>query len=575
MQALSKDTISRIKESVSIVDVISEYVSLTPHGKNYFGICPFHDDNNPSMSVSPEKEIYKCFSCGATGNVFKFVQDFEKISFKEAVKKIADKAGIQVDIGQIKKTNTFPKLHEIYDLSLKFYINNINTKEAKEAKNYLKERQIDDETIKEFQIGLALKNNFSEIIKKKYSEDDIQKTGLSYKTDYGFNDLYHDRIMFPLYDLNGSVVAYSGRKYHKEDLENKELPKYINTRETAIFKKGHLLYNYHRAQNIARQKNEIIVMEGFMDVIRAHTIGIKNVVATMGTAVTSIQANLIKKMAKEVILCFDGDEAGKKASLACGQELLKSGISPKVIRLEENLDPDEYILKKGSKAFELKIKNATSFITFKLETLKENIDFKNPEDISLYITEVINELNKIDDDILRELLIKQVTKDVDIDEELIKSKLNIKIPKQKPRKNITIEKIDKYSLAQRNLLYHMLENSEVIKMYNNKVTYMPTKEYRMLAREISIFYKENGYISISDLIDYIEGDEGLSKTINEVEKANLKKYTNEEIEDYIKVIKDYNIKTETQRLKEQLNSELDPLKQALIAQKIIDLKKGV
>ena len=576
MNTLSKDTIDRIKDSVNIVDVISEYVSLIPRGKNYFGICPFHDDNNPSMSVSPEKGIYKCFSCGATGNVFKFVQDFEKISFREAVKKIGSKAGIEVDIGQIKKTKTYPNLHEIYDLSLKFYINNINTKEAKEAKNYLKERKIDEKTIKEFDIGLSLKNSLSDILKKKYNSSDIEKTGLSYKSEYGLNDLYHDRIMFPLYDLNGNVIAYSGRKYKKEDQDNKELPKYINTKETVIFKKGNLLYNYHRAKNIARSKNQIIVMEGFMDVIRAHIAGFENVVATMGTAVTSVQANLIKKMAKEVILCFDGDEAGKKASLSCGEELLKIGVSPRVVRLEEQLDPDEYIQKKGTREFELKIKNATSFITFKLESLKETINFKDPEELSLYINEVIKELNKINDDILREILIKQIIKEVDIDEKLIRSKLSMpKKEKKQINKQTNTTKIDKYELAQRNLVYHMLENPEVIKMYNNKITYMPKKEYRLLAREISLFFKENGYIDLSDLIDYIEGDEELSKTINEVEKANLKKYTNSEIEDYINVIKDYNIKTETKRLKEQINKELDPIKQAKIAQKIIDLKKGV
>ena len=575
MNALSYDTIARIKESVSIVDVISEYVSLTPHGKNYFGICPFHDDNNPSMSVSAEKGIYKCFSCGATGNVFKFVQDFEKISFREAVGKIAGKAGIEVDIGKIKKTKTFPKLHEIYDLSLKFYMNNINTKEAKAARSYLNERQIDDKIVKEFEIGLALKNSFSDMLKKKYSEDDILRTGLSYKTDYGFNDLYHDRIMFPLYDLNGSVVAYSGRKYKPQDLENNDLPKYINTRETDIFKKGNLLYNYHRAKNVARQKNEIIVMEGFMDVIRAYSVGFQNVVATMGTAVTSVQANLIKKMAKEVILCFDGDEAGKKASLACGEELLKLGVSPRVVRLEENLDPDEYIIKNGSRAFELKIKNAISFITFKLDSFKENINLKNPESLSFYINNVISELNKIEDDILREVLIKQITSDIDIDEEFIKDRLKkTQISRRKVQKQSAL-KVDKYDIALRNLLYHMLESADVIKMYNNKVTYMPKREYRMLAREISLFFKDNGYIDLSDLIDYIEGDDELSKIINDVSKANLKKYTNAEIEDYINVIRDYNIKTETKRLKEQINEELDPIKQALIAQKIIDLKKGV
>lgn len=572
MNKLSPEKIAEIRDSVDIVDVISNYVALEPKGKNYFGVCPFHDDNNPSMSVSSEKKIYKCFSCGATGSVFKFIMDYENISFKEAVKKIADMSGIKIDVGTIKKTNYNTTLHDIYNLSLKFYTNNINTKEGKTAKEYLKSRNLDENTIKEFQIGLALKDNknLSKILLNKFKEEDILKTGLVYKNDYGFLDLYYERIMFPLYDLNGNVVGYSGRIYNKEDNS-----KYINTRETEIFKKGELLYNYHRAKDIARQKNQIIVMEGFMDVIRAHTIGVKNVVATMGTAVTKQQANLIKRLAKEVILCFDGDKAGAKATMACADELIKLGVTPKVVRLEDNLDPDEYIIKNGKTAFELKINNPISVMDFKLSHLKENKNLQNTADEAKYINEAINEINKIEDDILKELTIKKIIEETNIDENLIRSKVNLnEKPKPKKDKITKTTKTNKYELAQRNLLFYMLENKEVIKMYNNKVTYMPNKEYRLLAREISMFYKNNNYINIADLIDYVEGDEQITNTIKEIQRANLdEKYSINEIEDYINVIKDYNIKNETKRLKEQMNNELDPIKKAKIAQKIIDLKK--
>ena len=578
MNRISQEKIAEIKNSVDIVDVISQYVSLTPKGKNYFGVCPFHDDNNPSMSVSREKNIYKCFSCGATGSVFKFVMDYEKISFKEAVKKIADMANIAIDVGYIKKKTVNSNLTNIYDLSLKFYTNNINTKGAKEAKEYLKQRHIDDDIIKEFQIGLSLNNHkqLSNILRKKFQINDIEKTGLIQKTDYDYLDLYNNRIMFPLYNLDGQVVAYSGRKYHKQDLENKEMPKYINTKETEIFKKGELLYNYHKAKTIARQKNQIIVMEGFMDVIRAHTIGFKNVVATMGTATTKKQADLIKKMAKEVILCFDGDAAGSKATISCADELIALGITPNVIRLENNLDPDEYILKYGKEAFEKKIEKPMSIMDFKLLYLKENKNLSNTTDEAKYINEVITEINKINDDIEKEITIKKLIKETNIDENLIREKLKLKkkkIAKKQP-KETNNKKITKYDLAQRNLLFHMLENPEVIKMYNNKVTYMPNTNYRLLAREISMFYKDNGFINVSDLIDYVEGDEQISNTIKDVKQAKInQKYSLDEIEDYINVIKDYNIKNETKRLKEQMNKEQDEMKKLEIAKRIIDLKK--
>ena len=571
MNTLSQEKINEIRNSVNIVDVISSYIPLTPRGKNYFGVCPFHDDNNPSMSVSPSRQIYKCFSCGATGTVFKFIMDYENISFLEAVKKVAEIGGVSVNIGKISKKKTHTELHQIYDLSLKFYINNLNTQNGKEAREYLKSRKINDDIIKEFQIGLSLKHNtLSQILTKKFKPDEVLKSGLVGKNDRGYYDLFYDRIMFPLYDLDGNPVAYSGRIYNKQDNS-----KYFNTRETEIFKKGELIYNYHRAKEIARRKNQVIVMEGFMDVIRAYTIDIKNVIAMMGTAVTDTQAHLIKRMAKDIILCFDGDEAGAKATMSCSNELIKLGVTPKIVRLEDNLDPDEYIQKYGKEAFQRKIDNPISVMDFKLSYLKTDKDLTSPTDQAKYISEIITELNKIDDDILKDLTIKKVCTEMNIDEDLIKKHLENK-PKPKPKK-VQIEiKTDKYDKAESALIYYMLKSPEAITMYNNKVTYIPNKEYRLLAREISSFYKNFGFINEADFIDYIECDEDLMNTITKINKQNTKEnYTLEEIEDYIKVIRDYNVKEEIKRLTNKMKTLTDPLDKAKIAEEIVGLKKGV
>ena len=569
MNALSQEKINEIRNSVNIVDVISSYIPLTPKGKNYFGVCPFHDDNNPSMSVSPSKQIYKCFSCGATGTVFKFIMDYENVSFMEAVKKVADMGGITVNIGKVHKKREFPALREIYDLSLKFYINNLNTSAGKEAKEYLNSRNINENVIKEFQIGLALKKDvLSKILIKKFKPEDVLKSGLVGKNDRGYYDLFYERIMFPLYDLEGNPVAYSGRIYNRQDNS-----KYFNTRETEIFKKGELIYNYHRAKDESRRKNQVIVMEGFMDVIRAYTVGIQNVIATMGTAVTDIQAHLIKRMAKEIILCFDGDEAGAKATMACSNELIKIGVTPKVIRLEDNLDPDEYIQKYGKEAFERKINNPISVMDFKLSYLKSGKDLNSNVDKAQYINELIAELNKIDDDILKELTIKKVATELDIDDNLIRRHLDKKEVKQ-IKKNIQPIITTKYEKAESSLVYYMLKSPEVISMYNNKVTYIPTKEYRLLAREISAFYKHFGFINEADFIDYIECEPELMATINKVNKNNSKEtYTLEEIEDYIDVIKDYNIQEEIKRLTNKMKDLTDPLDKAKIAEEIVGLKK--
>lgn len=567
---MTQEKINEIRNSVNIVDVISSYIPLTPKGKNYFGVCPFHDDNNPSMSVSSSRQIYKCFSCGATGTVFKFIMDYENISFIEAVKKVADLGGIKIDIS----TKVRPKLHnvlnDIYDLSLKFYINNLNTKVAKEAREYLKKRNIKEDIIKEFQIGLSLKKNtLSKILTSKFKEKDVLNSGLIGKNEKGYYDLFYDRIMFPLYDLNGNPVAFSGRIYNKEDNA-----KYFNTRETDIFKKGELLYNYHRAKDIARRKNQVIVMEGFMDVIRAYSIDVNNVVATMGTAVTEIQARLIGRMAKEVILLFDGDAAGAKATMSCSEELIKIGVTPKVVRLEDDLDPDEYIQKYGKEAFIRKIENPISVMDFKLSYLKGGKNLTEVTDKAKYIQEVIGELNKIDDDILKEMTIKKISKEMDIDEDLIRNHLTKK--KVLPKVKEVEVKTDKYEKAISTLVYYMFKDPEIIIMYNKKVTYIPIKEYRMLAREIAMFYKNFGFINEADFIDYIECDPDLMETINKINKNNHKEsYKLEEIEDYINVIREYNVKEEVKRLTRKMEGITDPLKQAQIAEEILKLKKGV
>ena len=312
-----------------------------------------------------------------------------------------------------------------------------------------------------------------------------------------------------------------------------------------------------------------------MDVIRAYTIDVKNVIATMGTAVTDVQANLIKRMAKEIILCFDGDEAGAKATMACSNELLKIGVTPKVIRLENNLDPDEYIQKYGKDAFRKKIDNPISVMDFKLSYLKNGKDLNSSVDQAKYINELIVELNKIDDDILKDLTIKKVATEMNVDESLIRNHLEkkeVKPIRQSEPSSVTT----KYEKAESGLIYYMLKSPEVITMYNNKVTYIPTKEYRQLAREISAFYKNFGFINEASFIDYIECDFELMETIGKINKNNTKEtYTLEEIEDYINVIKDYNVKEEIKRLTNRMKNLTDPLDKAKIAEEIVGLKKGV
>lgn len=571
MKVLSQEKINEIRNSVDIVDIVSRYISLTKKGKNYFGVCPFHEDGDPSLSVSPDKQIFSCFSCHTAGNVFKFLMEYEHVSYIEAVKMVADIAGISVDIqlgkGSFVKQS---KIYDIYDIGQKFYVNNINTQHGKDAKAYLNDRGINDEMIKEFEIGLAIKstNTLSKLLEKKeFKDKDLQDSGLVVKDEKGFHDFFYDRVMFPLHDINNKVIGYSGRIYYQD----KDAPKYINSKEHPLFKKGEFVYNYYRAKNECRVKNTVIIMEGFMDVIRAHSVGVKNVVATLGTAFTKEHANLIRRLAKNVIICFDGDKAGAKATMACSNELISMGIIPKIIRLEENLDPDEYILKYGKDKFIDKLNNPLSVMDFKLNFLKNDKDLTQTVDKAKYASEMIEELNKIDDEILREVTLNKISQETDLDIEFLKSKIEKREPKVvKPK---VVIKTTKYDMAQLGLLFYMLKSKEVIKMVDNKSLYFPNKDYRLLAREIISFYKMKGYIDVAELLTDL--DDSMLKTVGLTESLEFKdEYTNDIINDYINAINEINIENECERLERLMQEETDIEKKQEIGNRILSILKS-
>lgn len=570
---LTENQIKEIRDSVDIVDVISDYIPLTAKGKNFFGVCPFHADHSPSMSVSREKQIYTCFSCGASGTVFNFIMNYENIGFKETLKKLADRAGIDIAIGEIKtKINRNQKLYDIFEVSQKIYQNNLNSQAGIEAKEYLKKRDINNEIIKEFGIGLSIKDSkllTNILIKKGFKEKELIDTGLVGKNENGIHDIYYNRIMFPLWDLNGKIVGYSGRIYNMEDTS-----KYINTKETIIFKKGEILYNYHKAKEESRKTGKIIIMEGFMDVIAAYKIGIKNVVATMGTAVTSNQASLIKRMAKEVILCFDGDEAGAKATFSCSEELAKIGVIPKVVRLEENLDPDEYVKKYGKNLID-KLENPISVMEFKLNYLKKNKDLTDNVEYSIYIEAVLKEIQKTDDIILRELTLQKLAEESHLGIDILKEKLEnmSELKKELPKEEKKEEKVNNAVLkAEQSLMYYLINSKEVATIFRNNNVFLQTEKYRKLA--LQIITLDTNDIKVADLFMIFSEQPEYINTISELVKLNLKdEYTKEEILGYINTIKLNNIKKERIRLKELMHTIIDKEERNKVMLKIVDLKR--
>jgi len=371
--------------------------------------------------------------------------------------------------------------------------------------------------------------------------------------------------MFPLFDLTGKIVGYSGRVYNK-DIK----PKYFNTKETDIFKKGEILYNYHKAKEYVRKENSLIVVEGFMDVIRMHTIGIKNVIATMGTAVTKHQALLMKRLSDEIILCFDGDEAGNEATNSCINELLKIGVSPKVVRLEQNLDPDEYILKNGKEKFINKIKNPINSMEYKMNYLKREKDLKNNFEMAQYIESVINELSNIDNEIYIELTLNKLSEESKLNIDYLRSKIN-KREKIKIEQKEMIKK-DKYDIIEKNIIYQMLCSNEAIKLYGRNKPVIENEIHKKIINKIGLYYKEKGNIILADIITYF--DDELRSEVNKIINLNSNKDFNEmEFIGYIDSLNKRKIKKEIDYKNELIKKEDDPIKKAKILNEIIELKK--
>ncbi len=576
MEKIPYDEILNIQKKVNIVDVISGYLPIEQKGKNYFALCPFHDDHNPSMSISPEKQIYTCFVCGASGNVFNFVMNYEHISFSEACVKVAHEAGINLNIKTVRKTilkdSKYDKFYNMFDIANKYYQNNINTVYGKAALSYLKNRNIGNEEIKEFKIGLSLgDNNISKLLTKKgFDENEIIDIGLCGKNDSFLYDIFRNRIMFALDDKEGNVVGFSGRIYNGENES-----KYVNSKESVIFKKGKILYNYKRAFNHARDKKQIIIVEGFMDVIRLYTIGIKNVVATMGTAITKDHVDLILKLSKNVVLCFDGDKAGEKATISALDMLQEIGLEPKIIRLEDDLDPDDYVVKKGANSFLTHLKNPMSGLEFKLEIAKEKTDFNNYQDISNYVNYAATLLEKVNDDVVYELMVKKISKQTDLDISYIKSIIN-KVPK-KERKIVTKPKIiikNKYEKAEEYLIYYMLRNPDAILLYQNKASFLTNKTLSMIAIKILEFYELNHYIDVTNFTLFLQDDDKLIKEVLRIDAFDLPgNVKNDVLQDYIKTIDEGIIKREIEKTKQKINVEQDVAKKIILLEKLTALKK--
>ncbi len=576
MAFIDKSIIDEIKSKNDIVDVIGSYISLNDKNK---ALCPFHDDHSPSFSVQKDKQIYKCFSCGESGNVITFVQKYNGITFTEALKMLADRAGIPLNVSTTRKINTkYEKLYEINDTVNKYFKANLLSNEGIKAIKYLEDRKISKDIINEFNIGLSTSNKLSNILSKKYSYDELVKLDICKDINGRYYDTFQDRIIFPIIDENNNVIAFSGRKYTNEDLNNNTLPKYSNTKETDIFKKSEVFYNINNAINEIKKKREIVITEGFMDTIRMSSIGYKNVVAIMGTAFTEKHLEKIKKWKCKVILNLDQDDAGVKGTIEAGETLLKNNIDTEVIVFDDYKDSDEFIKNKGSDSFKIAYDNRVSFIDFKLKYLKRKRNMKDAVEKAKYIKEAVLALNDLDSQILIDLKIKDIAEEFGISESDIRNeiKLNKKMAIKSIEEPKKVTRYDKYDKSELRILYLMLNYEDVILYFENTLGYLIQDDRSLLAYKIIEFRNDYGYYNYSDFVDYISDNEKLMNVLKEVMKYhNNEDYTMEELDDYINTIKMYSIKKRIDTLKIEMSETFDVNKKIEIAKKIENINKEV
>ncbi len=425
MARYSEEIIDEVRQSNDIVDVISQYVHLKRSGRNYFGLCPFHNEKSPSFSVSPDKQIFHCFGCGVGGNVFTFLMKIEGIGFVEAVQMLAERANIQLPTLENRedaaKEALKSKVYKVNEFTAEYYHQNLYKPTSKMAQEYVKKRKLSNDTLKSFRIGFSGKFDelYKELKKQGFGNQEILESGLVNKNDRGeYIDRYRNRLMFPICDARGRVIAFGGR------VLDDSKPKYINSPENIVYSKGRHLFGLNVAKKSNEIKKRILIVEGYMDVISLHQRGITNVVAPLGTALTQAQGWLLRRNSEQVVLSFDSDEAGLKAKIRAMDILQDMGCDVRVLQMEGAKDPDEYIIKYGNARFNVLVENALSVIEFKVKLLKQDLNLENTSDKIKFLNEIAKIIAKVDNTIEREVYIEKIAKQYDISKEAIYAEVN-------------------------------------------------------------------------------------------------------------------------------------------------------
>ena len=558
---ISEEILEKIKSQNDIVDVISERVRLRKAGRNFTGLCPFHNEKTPSFSVSQEKQIYKCFGCGEAGNVISFVMKDKNLPFIEAVKYLANRANIPLEINNGEKSKSAKKKDLLYRVNVeaaKFFFSNLMNNQN--AKEYFLNRGIKEETIKKFGLGFANDswNSLMFYIRKKGINDVLlEEAGLiSVNKEKGRKyDRFRNRVMFPVFDYQGKVIGFGGR------VLDDSKPKYLNSPETLVFQKGTNLYGLNFALKHNMSERYFVIVEGYMDLISLHQYGITNVVASLGTALTINQARLLKRYADKVIISYDADMAGQMATLR-GLEILRTaGFDVRVLNIPQGKDPDEYVRSNGKEAFLKLINSAEPLIDYRMKKAEEGIDFKNSQSLILYakrIMEIISDLDPMEKDVY----IKKASENTGIKEQTLydirKSKMkdnrenNFRNNKEEDRSKLYVE--PGFLKAERAILKIMLENKEYLQYIEERISENDfiLLEHKEIFTVIMLAKGEN----INNIDSFIESKLNNTKSIGELVKIREENIffaddVKVQINDFINEIHSYKLKQRIDQLRKE------------------------
>ena len=562
MPKIDPAVIEGIRENSDIVTVIGHYLPLVQKGKSIKCICPFHDDHDPSLSISKEKQIYKCFVCNSAGNVFTFVQNYEQITYLQAVKKVAEIGNLTFDY-QVNKTEVVydKQTQRYYDLmkeSNDYMMYQLKLADNKRFLTYLKSRDLTEELINKFQIGYVPKGNkmLDFLIAKGYKETELKTVNLSGEDNRGSYSVFNNRITFPILNEMKQIVGFCARS-----LDDNQV-KYINSASTTIYQKSHILYNYASAKDHCRKSKKVLVCEGVMDVIAFTKVGINNVVSTLGTACTIDQLKMLKRLANEICICYDGDSAGLLASYKLGQLASDRGIPVMIWDNKTGLDPDEIIKKYSAKELELLSEKPLNWIEFLMKYLKRKYDLENFSQKDKYAREVLIEINKLTNKQHQQYFLKQLNET---------TSFNMAISE---KKKITIAKkeIPAVSplLAQKEIVNQMLHAKEAIVIFQDQLGYLPDTNLNRLAMLVIKAFSQNLLINSAMLYSMIP-DESLIKLLGEIVGSDVfeKTYNREVLLDAVITVKRLQVVEQIKDLNIRIKATLDPvLKEKLEREKI-------